>query len=92
MRTEDASYRGFQAGRTGILRSFILDCSGVRLAFRALHATQASAQFSQVVWPPWDRGMTWSIVSSEVPGRDPQYWQVEWSRLNRLRRLKVTAL
>ena len=36
----------------------MLACSGVRLAFRALQATQARAQFSQVVWPPWERGMT----------------------------------
>ena len=65
--------------------------SGVRFALWALQATQASTQFSQVVWPPCDRGMTWSIVSSSVPGWQPQYWQVEWSRLKRLRRLNVTV-
>ncbi len=89
---DEASYSGFQAGRSGILRSFMLAWSGVRLAFRALQATQAKAQFSQVVCPPWERGMTWSMVNSAVPGRPPQYWQVEWSRLKRLRRLNVTAL
>src|SRR5271157_578815 len=35
--------------------------------------------------------MTWSMVNSVVPGRPPQYWQVEWSRLKRLRRLNVTV-
>ncbi len=65
--------------------------SGVRLALRALQGTQARTQFSQVDPPPCERGTTWSIVNSSVPGWVPQYWQVQWSRLNRLRRLKVTA-
>ena len=43
----------------------------------ALQLTQASTQFSQVVFPPCDRGIRWSIDSSAVPGWQPQYWQVE---------------
>ena len=49
---------------------------GVRSAFRLLQAMHASTQFSQVDMPPCDRGTTWSIVSSSLPGWAPQYWQV----------------
>ena len=52
----------------------------VRFALRLLHSTQASAQLSQFVCPPRERGMMCSIVSSSEPGRAPQYWQVYWSR------------
>ena len=51
-------------------------CSGVRSAFRLLQAMHASTQFSQLDTPPCDRGTTWSIVSSSLPGWQPQYWQV----------------
>ena len=51
-------------------------CCGVRSAFRLLQATHASTQFSQVEVPPCDRGTTWSIDSSSLPGWQPQYWQV----------------
>src|SRR3954471_6529814 len=68
IRTDEASYSGFQHGRTGTLRSFIPACSGVRFALRALHETQARTQFSQVVSPPRERGSTWSMVNSSVPG------------------------
>jgi hypothetical protein len=35
--------------------------------------------------------MTWSSVSSSLPGWAPQYWQVNRSRLKMFRRLNVTA-
>ena len=71
-----SAYSGFQAGRTGCLRSRIRACSGVRSAFRLLQATQASTQFCQLDTPPCERGTTWSSVSSSPPGWRPQYWQV----------------
>ena len=40
----------------------------MRFALRALHETQAKTQFSQVVAPPSERGMTWSMVNSSLPG------------------------
>ena len=54
-------------------------------------AMHANTLFSQVEVPPCDRGITWSIVNSSPPGWQPQYWQAQWSRLNTLRRLKLTA-
>ena len=57
MRAPLASYRGFQAGRTGGAAAFMPAWSGVRFAFRALHGTQAR----RTVFPgglsslsPWD--------------------------------------
>ena len=58
IRMPAASYSGFQDGRTGARRSFMAACSGVRFAFFALHGTQARAQFSHVVCPPWALGIT----------------------------------
>ena len=41
--------------------------------------------------PPLRTGTMWSTVIPSHPGWAPQYWQVWWSRLATLRRLKVTA-
>lgn len=60
-------------GRTGLTFSGIFACSGVRPPLRVLHFTQASTQFSQDEPPPCERGSTWSIVSSELDGLQPQY-------------------
>ena len=48
----------------------------VLTTLRLLHVTHAKTQFSQVEVPPCDRGMTWSIDSSSVPGCTLQYWHV----------------
>ena len=71
-----AAYSGFQIGWTGLRFNRILACSGVRSAFRLLHSRHASTQLFQRDSPPWARGMTWSSVSSSVPGCLPQYWHV----------------
>ena len=64
--------RGAAGGRG---RRRLLSCV-VRFALRALQGRQAVTQFSHEDAPPRDLGMTWSIVSSETPGRARQYWQV----------------
>jgi len=71
-----SAYSGFHTGWVGCLRSFSPACSGVRSAFRLLQARHESTQFVQLDTPPCDRGNTWSIVSSSLPGYAPQYWQV----------------
>src|SRR3546814_3204359 len=45
--------------------------------------------FSHVVWPPRERGTTWSKVSSSGWKRWPQYWQPRRSRRNTLNRVKA---
>ena len=47
---------------------------------RALHFTQQQTRFSQTVFPPKDRGITWSSESSLVGSLLRQYWQVLLSR------------
>src|SRR4029079_17055086 len=90
-RTWWSAYTGFHVGRIGWGRRVMPSSRGVRSAFRLLQAMQASTQFVQLDTPPCDRGTTWSIVSSSVPGWLPQYWHTYRSRLNTLRRLNVTA-
>src|SRR3546814_1645036 len=60
--------------------------AGVRPPFFRLHGAQAVVTFSQLVRPPSRRGITWSKVSS-LP--DPQYWQANRSRRNRVNRVKA---
>ena len=67
------AYSGLQVGRTGDRGNNMEASRGVRFAFFWLQSRQANTQFSQVLVPPRDRGCTWSIVSSSVPGRAPQY-------------------
>ena len=57
-----------------------------RSPLRKLQGEQAATTFSQVVAPPFDRGVTWSKVSSS---REPQYWQTNRSRRNTLKRVKA---
>ena len=57
----------------------------------AAASVHASTQFSHELRPPRARGKTWSIESSGVPGRRPQYWQRFSSRRNKLRRLNDAA-
>ncbi len=40
---------------------------------QGLQSMHASTQFAQLESPPRDRGITWSIVSSSLPGLQPQY-------------------
>src|SRR5687768_12750899 len=84
------AYSGCHFGRCGTFCIFIRASPGVRSAFRLLHGTQASTQFSHELVPPRERGSTWSIVSESGPGLEPQYWQAKPSRRNRFRRLKAT--
>src|SRR6202008_3086928 len=56
------------------------------LPFRKLQGEQAATTFSQVVWPPLERGMMWSKVRSS--GAE-QYWQTKRSRRNTLNRVKA---
>ena len=76
IRSACEAYNGFQVGRTGGFRNRKPACSGVRSAFRLLQARHASTQFSQMDVPPCERGKTWSIVNSSLPGCTLQYWQV----------------
>ncbi len=55
-------------------------------AFFRLQTEQAATTFSQLVTPPFERGMTWSNVRSS---RSPQYWQVKRSRRKTLNRVKA---
>src|SRR5262249_46324763 len=71
---------GVHRGRTGFLRSFIPASSGVRPPLLRLQGTHEQTTFSQLVFPPWERGTTWSRFSSERAIWRPQYWQVSWSR------------
>ena len=43
---------GTQVGRSGLLRSFMPACRGVRFALLELHSSQAVTMFSQQVGPP----------------------------------------
>ena len=65
-----------QGGGSGVRPSDIRASPGVRLPFSRLQGTQARTQLVQVVRPPRERGITWSIVSCAAPGWVPQYWQV----------------
>src|SRR5215510_3154992 len=56
------------------------------LPFLRLHGEQAATTFTQVVWPPRERGSRWSKVRSS---REPQYWQLNLSRRNTLKRVKA---
>ncbi len=51
---------GSRFGFTGVLSRAIPACEGVRPPLRWLHPKQQMTTFSQVVWPPWARGTTWS--------------------------------
>ena len=50
---------------------------------------QLRTMFSQLVFP-WERGTTWSRLSSLLGNGFPQYWQVLQMRTKMLRRLKRT--
>jgi hypothetical protein len=54
-----------------------------------LQPEQAVTTFHQVVWPPRERGSTWSNVSSCAWKRSPQYWQENLSRRKTLKRVKA---
>src|SRR6202022_3242893 len=47
---------------------------------------QAAITLPQVVWPPRERGTRWSKVRAS---RAPQYWQLNLSRRNTLKRVKA---
>ncbi len=74
------------SARRGFWRGHISTWLGRRSPFRRLQGAQAATTLSQVVWPPLERGMTWSKVRSS---RVPQYWQVNRSRRKTLKRVKA---
>src|SRR5204863_7729909 len=82
---------GLRFGFSGFLMSAMLASRGVRPPFRTLQATHEQTMFSQVVWPPWLRGTTWSRLSSLVGNFFPQYWHWLLSRAKMFRRLNFTV-
>src|SRR6185295_19856198 len=64
---------------------------GVRPPLRTLQSTHEQTMLSQVVPPPWLRGITWSRLSSLVGNFFPQYWHWLWSRAKMFRRLNFTV-
>src|SRR5690242_8697390 len=60
--------------------------AGIAPPFLRLQGEQAATTFSQVVWPPRERGTRWSKVRSS---REPQYWQEKRSRRKTLNRVKA---
>ncbi len=64
---------GLRFGFSGLRMRAMCACLGVRPPFLTLQATQAQQMFSQVLWPPWLRGVTWSRLSSVVGNFLPQY-------------------
>ena len=76
-------------GLRGSWRGIMLHSRGSLLPLRRLHGPQAVTTFSQLVRPPWARGMTWSKVSSGAERLWSQYWQAKPSRRNTLNRVKA---
>src|SRR5262245_45273139 len=83
--------RGLRLGFSGLRMRLRWACLGVRPPFLTLQLTQAQTMLSQVLWPPWLRGITWSRLSSLVGYLRPQYWHWLLSRAKMLRRLNFTV-
>src|SRR5262249_36354479 len=81
---------GLRFGFSGLRIRPMCACLGVRPPLRTLQPTQAQTTFSQVLWPPWLRGVTWSRLSSVVGNLRPQYWHWLLSRAKMLRRCDFT--
>src|ERR1043166_3345164 len=62
---------------------------GRKLALARLQQEQAVTTLVHIVRPPFERGTTWSNVSSCVGNGVPQYWQQNRSRRNTLKRVKA---
>src|SRR5262245_29055536 len=71
-------------GAVGWFRSFLPGCDTERSPLRWLQPAQQATTFSQLVSPPFDLGITWSIVRDP---RLPQYWHSHPSRANTARRV-----
>ena len=82
---------GLRLGFSGLRIRLRCACFGVRPPLRTLQSMQAHTMFSQLLNPPWLRGMTWSRLSSEVGNFLPQYWHWLLSRAKMLRRLNLTV-
>src|SRR5260370_4197533 len=82
---------GLRFGFSGLRIRLMCASLGVRPPLRTLQLTQAQTMLSQVLWPPWLRGSTWSRLSSEVGCLRPQYWHWLLSRAKILRRLNFTV-
>ena len=82
---------GLRFGFSGLRISVMFACRGVRPPLRTLQSTHAQTMLSQVVPPPWLRGITWSRLSSVVGNFFPQYWHWLWSRAKMFRRLNFTV-
>src|SRR5262249_56503637 len=83
---------GLRLGCSGLRIRLMCACLGVRPPLRTLQPTQAQTMFSQVLWPPWLRGITWSRLSSVVGNLRPQYWHWLLSRPKMLRRVSIHVL
>src|SRR4030067_76010 len=84
--------RGPHGGRGGRRIRRIPFGSGSSPPFRLLHAMQLQTMFSHVVFPPRERGITWSRFNSFVGNTFPQYWHAFLSRPKILRRQNRTLL
>ena len=76
-------------GAKGACRGHISTSRGRRSPLLRLQGEQAATTFSQVVWPPLDRGTTWSKV---ISSRSPHYWHVNRSRRKTFKRVKAGCL
>ena len=68
---------------------YMLHCVGNLLAFLRLQGLQAATTLSQRDRPPFERGVTWSKVKSLAGNFLSQYWQVNLSRKNTLKRVNA---
>src|SRR5438132_3081823 len=82
---------GLRRGFSGLRIRLMWACFGVRPPFLTLQFTQAQTMLSQVLEPPWLRGITWSRLSSLVGNFRPQYWHWLLSRAKMFRRLNFTV-
>ena len=78
--------RGHTKRFPGVLANDDVSLQVHRGEILALLGEHGATTFFQVVWPPFDRGMTWSKVRLSWP---PQYLQVKRSRRNTLNRVNA---
>src|SRR5581483_12474526 len=71
-------------GVRGCLSSRMPTWPGRASPLRRLQGAHEATMLSQLEPPPLDFGITWSTVRFV---REPQYWQVHWSRANTARRV-----
>ena len=72
-----------ELGAFGAWAGTMFACAGSRSPLRRLQGAQQVTMLSQVDFPPFDRGTTWSTV--RLPRSRPQYWQVQRARPHTVR-------